>query len=668
MALMGGIGRLAAAPLVGSYRVASGAVKGAVATTLAQPMNQVTEAMGPGAMGVASQSMNYLTGGKSSNESADIVQSNKDASSKPEVKQSNKILGTVLQALEGIRVAVGEVEKSTRMTAMATHEMVNMMKKGPKDPYQKARERLQSNPILKPMMPFKADDGTDDDSGGKKKKRGGIFGGIMDFFGNMASGIGGIASWMKENWKLVLSVMGLAAIGTLLVGAFKEEIRDYLEKKGIIKEDETIFGGVASFVNEYIKKKLDDSPFFSWMVTEGTDAEGKKTREWSMGALMAGLAGLALFVSPFAGLAVAGFKLAAWGALIGGIVLGMIKLREFLLEKMDDLGIEDDDAKNILNDATIVGSVVGATNYAQGKLRSGPTTPSKPNTNQFQNQKPANQTRTSTILDSKGKPMQYDEPKSQRGRFAKLQRLFPKVGTLVKGLSFAGPKWGGLVAAALTAPEVFSVLTDPQASTEDKTIKVTEALGGISGVAALMKIAKLPKVGPWTASPWGAVYTAAISGLGYVAGASSLRALAEWVMSPGSPDAPKGEHGYPVDLPMIRKREFGIGKQIRYVDAPNPDYDPNYLSKKGTMSPQEIDALNLSNVEDVITTPGGAIDNQALENAAMTVINNSTITNNTAASSVDQSSSGGGGNGGGNGASSQTNKWNQLFGANVYGL
>ena len=65
---------------------------------MAQPMNQVASGVGGGAMSVAAQSMNYLSGNKSETDAkgtSDIVQSNKDASSKPEVAQSNKILGAV---------------------------------------------------------------------------------------------------------------------------------------------------------------------------------------------------------------------------------------------------------------------------------------------------------------------------------------------------------------------------------------------------------------------------------------------------------------------------------------------------------------------------------------------------------------------------------------------
>ena len=145
--LIKGAGKLAVAPAVGAGRVAYGAAMGGVSSAVGQ-------AMGPGGMAVASESMRFLKGDKSSTDSkgtSDIVQSNKDASSKPEVNQSNKILGAVVKALEGIHAAIGQIEQSTRMTAMATHDMLNTMKKGPKDPYQKARERLQANPILKPM-------------------------------------------------------------------------------------------------------------------------------------------------------------------------------------------------------------------------------------------------------------------------------------------------------------------------------------------------------------------------------------------------------------------------------------------------------------------------------------------------------------------------------------
>ena len=616
---MGGIGRLAAAPIVGSYRVASGAAKGAVATTLAQPMNQVASGVGGGAMGVASQSMNYLSGNKDDKGTSDIVQSNKEASSKPEVAQSNKILGAVVQALQGIQAAIGQIEQSTRMTAMATHEMLNTMKKGPKDPYQKARERLQANPILKPMELFKGDDKPDED--GKKKSGGGI----MGFLGNIGSGIGSIASWMLNNWKLVLTAMGLAGVGALLVGAFKDEIREYLEKKGIIKKDESIFGGVASFVNEYIKEKLDKSTFFSWMVDEETDAKGNKTRKWSMKALLAGLAGLALFVVPFAGLTL---KLAAWTALIGGIVLGMEKLKEWLGNKMTDLGMEEEEAEEIANDTVNTAAAVAAGTAVVNKL-TGKSSPSKPNTNQLNNKKALkpiprdNRSMLDKKLNPEGKRGQF-----RASRLKQVMQKYPRIGWLLKNVK-AFPKVGGPIAAIMAAPEVISVLGDDSKNKKEKAIALSDEFGGVLGsILSLMAVASL------AGGPPGWLVGGLATGAGYLAGSFGMKMLANWLLGgdPKEPEIPLGEQGYPVNQEMIRaKNQRG---QLTSKMIPNPDYDPAY-------SPEVQSAAVIDNM----LTPSEAITLSDAEQAAINIINQTTNNVNSNAAQNDNSVNVGGGGG-----------------------
>ena len=624
---MGGIGRLAAAPLVGSYRVASGAAKGAIATTMAQPMNQVASGVGGGAMSVAAQSMNYLSGNKSETDAkgtSDIVQSNKDASSKPEVAQSNKILGAVVKALEGIHAAIGQIEQSTRMTAMATHDMLNTMKKGPKDPYQKARERLQANPILKPMELFKDDDKPDEE--GKKKR-----GGIMGFFGSMASGIASIASWFISNWKLVLGVMGLTAIGALLITAFKDEIRDYLEKKGIIKEDESIFGGVASFVNEYIKKKLDESPFFSWMITEGTDDEGNKTREWSMKALLAGLAGLALFVAPFALPIVAGLKIAAWGALITGIVVGMTKLNEWLGNKMTELGLEEEDAEEIANDAVNTAAAVSVASGVVNKI-TGNRSPTNPNTNKLKVDKankniPKRDTRS--IID---KALNPDGQKGQfrASRLKQIYDKYPRIQWLMKNVK-AFPKVGAPIAALMAAPEVISVLGNDDMSKKEKAKNLADEFGGVLGsILSLMAVASL------SGGPPGWLIGGLATGAGYLAGSFGMKMLANWLLGgdPKEPEIPVGEHGYPVNEEMVMMSNRAVTGSATPKMMPNPDYDPAYSAD-----------VQGAAIVDQITAPSDAIQLSDAEAAAIQIVNQTFNNQSSNASQNDNSVNVGGGGG-----------------------
>ena len=622
MALMGGIGRLAAAPIVGSYRVASGAAKGAVATTLAQPMSQVASGVGGGAMSVAAQSMNYLSGNKSDTDAkgtSDIVQSNKEASSKPEVAQSNKILGAVVKALEGIHAAIGQIEQSTRMTAMATHDMLNTMKKGPKDPYQKARERLQANPILKPMELFNGDDKPDEDG---KKKRGG---GIMGFLGNIGSSIGGIASWMIKNWKLVLTAMGLVGVGALLAGAFKDEIREYLEKKGIIKKDESIFGGVASFVNEYIKKKLDESTFFSWMIDEETDAEGNKTRKWSMKTLLAGLAGLALFVVPFAGL---GLKLVAWTALITGIVLGMQKLKEWLGDKMTDLGLEEEDAEEIANDAVNTAAAVSVGTAAVNKL-TGNRSPTKPNVNKLNVNKAKPLRDNRSLLDKSMKP---DGQKGQfrAKRLAQIMEKYPRIGWLLKNVK-AFPKIGAPIAAIMAAPEVISVLGNDELSKKDKAKSLSDEFGGVLGsILSLMAVASL------SGGPPGWLIGGLATGAGYLAGSFGMKMLANWLLGgdPKEPEIPVGEHGYPVNEEMVMMSNRAVTGSATPKMMPNPDYDPAYSAD-----------VQSAAVIDQMLTPGEAITMSDAEAAAINIVNQTYNTTSSNASQNDSSVNVGGGGG-----------------------
>ena len=617
---MGGIGRLAAAPIVGSYRVASGAAKGAVATTLAQPMNQVASGVGGGAMGVASQSMNYLSGNKDDKGTSDIVKSNQEASSKPEVAQSNKILGAVVKALEGIHAAIGQIEQSTRMTAMATNEMLNTMKKGPKDPYQKARERLQANPILKPMELFKGDDKPDED--GKKKSGGGI----MGFLGNIGSGIGGIASWMLNNWKLVLTTMGLVGVGALLVGAFKDEIREYLEKKGILKEDESIFGGVASFVNEYIKKKLDESTFFSWMVDEETDAEGNKTRTWSMKTLLAGLAGLALFVSPFAVATIAGLKLAAWATLITAIVAGMIKLNSWLKAKAEDLGLKPEEADEIVDDAMLTAGAVAVTTKGVNKI-TGNRSPTKPNVNKLSVNKPLKNTGSvfDKMLDPDGKKGQF-----RASRLKQITQKYPRIGWLLKNVK-AFPKVGAPIAAIMAAPEVISVLGNDELSKKDKAKSLSDEFGGVLGsILSLMAVASV------SGGPPGWLIGGLATGAGYLAGSFGMKMLANWLLGgdPKEPEIPIGEHGYPVNEEMVMMSNRAVTGSATPKMMPNPDYDPAYSAD-----------VQSAAVIDQMLTPSEAITMSDAEAAAINIINQTTNNVNSNAAQNDSSVNIGGGGG-----------------------
>ena len=171
---------------------------------------------------------------------------------------------------------------------------------------------------------------------------------------------------------------------------------------------------------------------------------------------------------------------------------------------------------------------------------------------------------------------------------------------------------------------------------------------------------KMPKFGPWSATPAGMAYSVLGTGASYLVGAAGMKMLAEWLLG-GNP-VPKGESGYRIDQEFVRKKNLRGQPTSQMI--PNPDYDPTYtpdsVDADGALTDSEIEALDLGSVSDVVTTPGGAIDNQMMENAAMTVINNSTINNAMAASNVDQSSSSSG-NGGGNGSSSNPfAKWNQL--------
>ena len=619
---MGGIGRLAAAPLVGSYRVASGAAKGAIATTMAQPMNQVASGVGGGAMSVAAQSMNYLSGNKSETDAkgtSDIVQSNKDASSKPEVAQSNKILGAVVKALEGIHAAIGQIEQSTRMTAMATHDMLNTMKKGPKDPYQKARERLQANPILKPMELFKDDDKSDEE--GKKKPRG-FFGGMMDFLKTSLSAVGGIATWVKDNYGKVLAAMGLVGVGVLLAGAFKQHLID----NGYMTKDDNIFVGI----NEYIKEKIDNS-FLSWMVDTETDDEGKKKRTWSMKALLAGLAGLALFVAPFALPIVAGLKIAAWGALITGIVVGMTKLKEWLGNKMTDLGLEEEDAEEIANDAVNTAAAVSIGTAAVNKL-TGNKSPDKPNVNKLNANKankniPKRDTRS--IID---KALNPDGQKGQfrASRLKQVYDKFPRIQWLMKNVK-AFPKVGGPIAALMAAPEVISVLGNDDMSKKEKARSLADEFGGVLGsILSLMAVASL------SGGPPGWLIGGLATGAGYLAGSFGMKMLANWLLGgdPKEPEIPVGEHGYPVNEEMVMMSNRAVTGSPTPKMMPNPDYDPAYNAD-----------VQGAAIVDQITAPSDAIQLSDAEAAAIQIINQTFNNQSSNASQNDNSVNVGGGGG-----------------------
>ena len=632
--LIKGAGKLAVAPAVGASRVAYGAAKGGVAAATSQ-------ALGPAGLAVASESMRFLKGDKSGSSGTSKAADEIVNSRKIEVTE-NSILGSIDKSLKGIGSILQSIDKSTRLNGMVLYKMLNVWRDQRGDSYERARAKLK--PMTNPFARVAPSDEKDD----KKKDKG------PGFFGRIGLGLKnfgmGALNWFKEGgWKKVL--LGAAGIGLVaLIGAdFKKFVEDKLGTKFSEMTPMEIFDAAK----EYIKSKLvgPESTLgkaiakFTGFLDLFKSGEGED-KEWDMSKIMLGMSALTLFLTPFLGLT------AAKAALFGLAITGFIKLYDFVKSGLESLGLGEDTAATVAGVTTA--TAAGVTAFGANKIRksisaslAGETKASKNAMDMNKlakssspiDKKPGLVSRSLTNVAKMTKPvvglaasglaqtaaatknMGVAAVQKTADSIKLLSKQFPRLGKLF-GFLKKIPK-GGPLAALLAGPEIVMALTNDDLSNKEKAQAIAGPLGGIVGsIAALGATMTAAFPGPgWLAS-------LVLGGAGYFGGSYIAKKLAGWALGDEQkPDDMVGPEGYPIDQPMIRKKNQRGQPTSEMI--PNPDYIP----------PPGDATLNVG----AVSTPGAAISGvDGAGIAATTIINNYYGGTTNQINNSDQSTQGGG--------------------------
>ena len=625
--LIKGAGKLAIAPAVGASKVAYGAARAGVSSTISQ-------GMGSGGMAVANESMRFLSGKDSGTTKAakDIVDSNKQASAKPEVASSNKILNNVVKALSGIHEALREIEINTRMNSQTSLKMFNLWRDMKGESYQRARARLK--PIVNPLANVVGKEDEKEDGDGKRK--GGLFSGIMNF-GK------GMLSWFKGGgWK---SVFGIGAIG--LIALMAKGFKDFVEEKLGKKFTDMTPSEIWDAAKEYFKTEIvgPDSTLgkalggflgFLNMFSEVDEETGERKAKW--GNISLGAAALSALLLPFIGI-----KAALLSAAVFGIIGIYNKLKDWFEGLLESVGIDPDES--IIDETAAVVGTAGLT-YAgvkgyqkiKSSLAGTPKVenpkpkpkPKVPKPSLASKLKPGAQRVASLAQSGAQKVAQTatagaNVAKSAAQRTAEaikqISKQFPNFGKVFNFLKSV-PK-GGPIAAALAAPEIVMALTNDELSRDDKIKAIAGPIGGIVGMmSALAATATATFPGPgWLAS-------LLIGGAGYFGGNYIAKKAAGWMLG-GNEEVPVGEQGYPIDQEMIRKKNARGQPTSQMI--PNPDYIP---------PPSE------ASLSGNVNTPGGALTMEDGTGGAATIIYNNYYGGNTQQVNQSDTSTNIGGGGG----------------------